>query len=222
MFDIKWIRENLEAFDRALQRRGLGPESARLLKLDDERRAAVLAMNEAQERQNAASRQIGQAKAQGDEAKALLEEVAGLKEQVQAREAEARDAAEVLDAAMAPLPNMLREDVPDGADETANVERSRHGEPHRFNFAPREHFELGEALGMMDFQAAAKMSGARFVVLRGPLARLERALGQFMLDVHVTEHGFEETQTPLLVNSDALFGSGQLPKFEEDLFFGVS
>ncbi|MEX1179516.1 MAG: serine--tRNA ligase [Cucumibacter sp.] len=220
MFDIKWIRDNPEKFDIALRRRGLKPQSADLLKLDKTRRAATLAMNAAQEKQNAASKQIGQARAQkeGARAKALLTEVGGLKAEVQAREAEAGRAEDSLNAAMAVLPNMLRDDVPDGKVVSANVERGRHGEKRKFNFKPKEHDALGVALSLMDFEAAARMSGARFVVLRGQLARLERALGQFMLDLHVSEHGFTEHQTPLLVADKALFGSGQLPKFAEDAF----
>lgn len=220
MFDIRWIAENAEAFDRALARRGLKPASAILLRHDEARRAATLAMNQAQEKQNAASKQIGQAKAQKDEAraKALLAEVAGLKAEVQAKEADAARAEEALNAAMAVLPNVLRDDVPDGKDAGDNVEQHRHGEPRRFNYKPKPHDELGTSLGLMDFEAAARMSGARFVVLRGALARLERALGQFMLDLHTAEHGFTEHQVPLLVSDRALFGSGQLPKFAEDAF----
>lgn len=220
MFDIRWIAENAEAFDRALARRGLKPASAILLRHDEARRAATLAMNQAQERQNAASKQIGQAKAQKDEAraKALLAEVAGLKAEVQAKEADAARAEEALNAAMAVLPNVLRDDVPDGKDAGDNVEQHRHGEPRRFNYKPKPHDELGTSLGLMDFEGAARMSGARFVVLRGALARLERALGQFMLDLHTAEHGFTEHQVPLLVSDRALFGSGQLPKFAEDAF----
>ena len=220
MFDIRWIADNAEAFDRALARRGLRPASAILLRHDEVRRAATLSMNQAQEKQNASSKQIGQAKAQKDEARvnALLAEVAGLKAEVQGKEAEAAQAEEALNAAMAVLPNMLRDDVPDGRDASANVEQHRHGEPRKFNYKSKSHDELGVSLGLMDFEAAARMSGARFVVLRGALARLERALGQFMLDLHTSEHGFIEHQVPLLVSDRALFGSGQLPKFAEDAF----
>jgi len=222
MFDIKRIREDPEAFDGALKRRDPNalPMAVKLIELDDQRRAAVHAMNEAQQAQNAASKAIGQAKAGGEIARAeeMLAEVGELKSVVQEREEAARSAEQALTDAMAVLPNQLHPSVPDGKNPEDNPERSRHGEQPKFDFEPKEHFELGEALGMMDFETAAKMSGARFVVLRGELARLERALGQFMLDVQTTENGFEETQTPLLVNRDALFGSGQLPKFAADVF----
>ncbi len=173
-----------------------------------------------QERRNTASKQIGQAKAQKDEtrAQALMTEVAGLKAELQAAEDEQRQATDALNTAMASLPNLLRDDVPDGADETDNVERGRFKEPTRFNFAPKEHYQLGEALGLMDFEAAARMAGSRFVVLKGQLARLERALGQFMLDLHTGEHGFTEVVAPILVRDEALYGTGQLPKFAEDAF----
>lgn len=220
MFDIKWIRDNAATFDKALQRRGLAPESANLLALDETRRQTVLALNEAQEKRNSSSKLIGQAKAQKDEAKAaeLMSEVADLKAKVQKGEEDEREQTQALNDIMAVLPNILRDDVPDGADETENVERSRYSEPTKFNFAPKEHYELGEALDEMDFETAAKLAGSRFVVLRGQLARLERALGQFMLDLHTVEHGFTEIVAPLLLKSEALFGTGQLPKFNEDAF----
>lgn len=220
MFDIKWIRANPEAFDAAMARRGVSPVAANLLALDEDRRETVQAMNDAQQRQNAASKEIGKAKASGDEERAqeVIREVADLKSEVQDLEEKSRRRAEALDDALSLLPNILADDVPDGADEDDNVERHRHGEPKRFDFEPKEHYELGEALGFMDFETAAKLAGSRFVVLRGQLARLERALGQFMLDLHINEHGFTEIVAPLLVREEALFGTGQLPKFAEDAF----
>lgn len=228
MFDIKWIRANPDAFDSALARRGLPPESANLLALDDERRALVQRMNELQERRNTASKAIGQAKAQKDEARAagLIAEVGSIKDELPEIERQEREATDRLNDALARMPNMLADDVPDGEDEEDNApfflpnetEQTR-PQKRTFDFTPKEHYELGEALAQMDFEAAAKLSGSRFVVLQNGIARMERALGQFMLDLHATEHGFTETQVPLLVRDEALFGTGQLPKFEEDLFF---
>lgn len=220
MFDVKWIRANPELFDKSLQRRGAEPQSAQILALDDERKATVQSLNEMQERRNASSKLIGQAKAQGDEVKAqtLLAEVADLKAKVQMGEEKEREQTAALNDLLAGLPNILLDDVPDGDDENHNVEKSRFSEPRQFNFAPKEHYEIGEQLGLMDFEAAAKIAGSRFVVLKGDLARLERALGQFMLDTHVLKHGFTEVSAPLLVRSEALFGTGQLPKFAEDAF----
>lgn len=220
MFDIKWIRANAETFDKSMSRRGLGPQSAAVLALDDDRRKTVAEMNALQEKRNAASKQIGQAKASGDEEKfkAIMAEVGSLKDEVQALEDQERQQTEALDDALLQLPNLLRDDVPDGAGEDDNVERSRFSEPTKFNFAPKEHWELGEASGQMDFETAAKISGSRFVVLRRDVARLERAIGQFMLDLHTSEHGFSEVSAPLLVREEALYGTGQLPKFSEDAF----
>jgi seryl-tRNA synthetase len=231
MFDIKAIRANPEAFDADLARRSLAPKSAELLAIDDKRRAIIVALNEAQEKRNAASKLIGQAKAQKDEAKAqaLMAEVAAIKDQITTGEAEERAIEAELRAALSVIPNLLKEDVPPGKDETSNVEyfgangsqetsaKARPAKPN-LSFAPKEHFELGEAMTLMDFEAAAKLSGSRFVVLKGQVARLERALGQFMLDLHTTEHGYTEVQPPLLVKDHVLFGTGQLPKFEDDLF----
>lgn len=220
MFDIKWIRANSEDFDAAMIRRGVGAQSDKLIALDEARRAAIQSVNDLQEQRNSSSKEIGKAKAQKDEAraKALMEEVAGLKAKVQEGEDAARAATTALDEAMLALPNLLQPDVPDGESEDDNVEYRRFGTPPAFGFEAREHYELGENLGLMDFEAAARMAGSRFVVLRGALARLERALGQFMLDLHTTEHGFVETQVPLLVRDEALYGTGQLPKFAEDAF----
>jgi seryl-tRNA synthetase len=233
MFDIKWIRANPEAFDAGMSRRkGVTVRAADLLAIDDRRRDIITRLNDAQEQRNTLSKQIGQAKAQKDEAKAaaLMAEVAGLKEFIPQGEAEERAVELELRNALSVLPNLVFEDVPEGSDESGNVEyfgangtpataaEVRPAKPN-LSFAPKEHFELGEAMGTMDFETAAKLSGSRFVVLKGQLARLERALGQFMLDLHTTEHGYTEVQPPLLVKDDALFGTNQLPKFEEDLFF---
>ena len=220
MFDIKWIRANAEAFDAAMVRRGLGPQSEKALELDDKRREAIVTLNDMQERRNAASKLIGKAKASGDEAEAqkLMAEVSALKQGLPGAEERERAATAALTGLLETLPNVLHPSVPDGADETDNVERGRWGEPKQFSFAPKEHFEIGEALGLMDFEAGARLAGSRFVVLRGVLAKVERALGQFMLDLHTTEHGFTEHQVPLLVRPEVLYGTGQLPKFSEDAF----
>jgi len=217
MHDLRLIRDNPEAFDRGLARRGLSPMAGEILELDARRRAAQTALQEFQARRNEASKEIGKAKREGRDADALMTEVAGLKDRIQQTEEEERTAGATLDALLASLPNLPADDVPEGPDETANVELRRIGElPH---IDPAfEHFDLGEKLGLMDFAAGAKLSGARFTVLRGKLARLERALGQFMLDLHVNEHGFTEVMPPLLVRDEAAFGTGQLPKFAEDLF----
>lgn len=233
MFDIKWIRANTEAFDAAVARRkGVSVRSSDLLAIDDKRRDIISRLNEAQEKRNALSKQIGQAKAQKDEAKAaeLMAEVAGLKEFIPQGEADERAVELELRNALSVIPNLAFEDIPDGTDESGNVEyfgangtaetaaKVRAPKPS-FSFAPKEHYEIGEAMSQMDFETAAKLSGSRFVVLKGQVARLERALGQFMLDLHTTEHGYLEVQPPLLVKDDALFGTNQLPKFEDDLFF---
>ncbi len=219
MLDIKWIRDNPEALDRALASRGAAPEAARLIALDEERRTVVARLQAVQERRNAASKDIGKAKAAKDEATAqrLMTEVASLKDELQQGEGEERRLDSALRDALAVIPNVPLPDVPVGADEHANVEYRRWGARPEKPEA-KEHFELGEALGLMDFAAAARLSGARFVALRGALARLERALGQFMLDLHTQEHGYTEVQPPLLVKDEALFGTAQLPKFREDLF----
>ena len=220
MFDIKWIREHPKDFDKGMARRGLEPQSEALLALDAKRREFVSQLQELQSRRNAASKEIGKAMAAGDAARAeeLKAEVAALKGRMQELEEAARTAEAELKMHLSALPNIPLDETPDGADENGNVEVRRVGEPPKFDFAPKQHFELGEALGYMDFETAAAMSGARFVILRGPLARLERALAQFMLDLQTGEHGYEEVNPPLLVRSDALFGTGQLPKFAEDLF----
>ena len=220
MFDIRWIRENPEEFDRGMARRGLPPQSAALLELDAERRRLLAELQELQARRNAASKEIGRAMASGERERAeeLKREVATLKGRMQELEEAARTKEEELKMHLAALPNIPLDEVPDGEDENDNVEVRRVGQPPRFDFEPKQHFELGEALGMMDFERAARISGARFVVLRGALARLERALAQFMLDLQTEQNGYEEVNPPLLVRDEALFGTGQLPKFAEDLF----
>jgi seryl-tRNA synthetase len=221
MLDIKWIRENPVAFDAAMARRGRGAESPKLLALDEARRKALTSLQECQERRNVASKEIGKAMGAKDMALAdsLKAEVSALKDKMSAIEAEERTAAKELDDLLASLPNIPHTDVPDGKDEHDNIEIRSVGDKPRMNFKPREHFEIGEALGMMDFNKAAQISGSRFTILKGQLARLERAIGQFFLDVHTGEHGYEEVVPPLLVREEAFYGTGQLPKFEEDLFF---
>jgi seryl-tRNA synthetase len=220
MHDIKTIRDDPAAFDAGLARRGLAPLSAQLLAIDQARREAQSRRDALLARRNAASKEIGQAKAQKreDDAQALMAEVARLKDELAAVEAGEADASSRLDAELATIANIPQADVPDGRDEAGNAEQRRWGEPPRFSFKPREHYELGEALGMMDFERASRISGARFTVLRGPLARLERALAQFMLDLHTGEFGYTEASPPMLVRDQAAFGTGNLPKFADDLF----
>jgi seryl-tRNA synthetase len=221
MHDIRFIRDNPGAFDRALARRGIEPQAPRLIALDEKRRTAIQALEAAQARRNAASKEIGEAKKKKDESKAkdLLIEVAALKESIPAMEAEEKNASKELDDALAEIPNLPLDDVPDGADESHNVERHRFGAKRDYGFTPKQHFELGEALAEMDFETAAKLSGARFVVLKKGLARLERALGQFFLDVHTSEpHNYMEVVPPLLVHDEVMYGTAQLPKFEHDQF----
>jgi len=220
MHDIKWIRENPDAFDRGLARRGLPPESKRLLAIDERRRAVIGKLEHAQARRNAASKEIGEAKKKKDEAAAakLMAEVAELKAAIPAMEAEEKSVSDELEKALAQIPNLPLPQVPDGTDEHGNVEHHKFGAKRDYAFAPKQHFELGEALGQMDFETAAKLSGARFVVLKKGLARLDRALGQFMLDLHTTEHGYTEINPPLLVRDEVMFGTAQLPKFAEDQF----
>ncbi len=222
MHDIKSIRDDPAAFDAGLKRRHLPPRAAELIALDEKRRAAIGELQKAQERRNAASKEIGAAMARKDAAgaEAIKAEVAAIKNKMPQMEAAERQAQSALDAELAAIPNLPAHDAPNGVDEKDNVEIRRHGEPPAFpnSFQPREHFDIGESLGMMDFDAAAKLSGARFLVLKGALARLERALMQFMLDLHSGEHGYEEVNPPLLVRDDAMFGTAQLPKFGEDQF----
>jgi seryl-tRNA synthetase len=220
MHDIKWIREHAEGFDHGLARRGHPPAARALIALDERRRAAIAQLEGALARRNAASKEIGQAKAKKDEARAatLMAEVAGLKAAIEAGEEEQRQAVAALDDALAQIPNLPLDDVPDGTDSSDNVEHHRFGARRNYTFEPKQHFDLGEAFGLMDFETAAKLSGARFVVLKGALARLERALAQFMLDVHTGEHGYSEIAPPLLVRDAVMFGTAQLPKFAEDQF----
>jgi len=220
MHDIKAIRDNPDAFDAALKRRGLAPLSASLLAIDERRRAAILASEQAQARRNAASKEIGDAKKAKDDARAaaLMAEVTELKTTMPQMEAAVKAADEELKTALASIPNLPLDEVPEGADEHGNVERHHFGAKRTYAFAPKPHDDLGTALKMMDFEAAAKLSGARFVVLKQGLARLERAIGQFFLDTHTGEHGYTEINPPLLVRDDAMFGTAQLPKFENDQF----
>ncbi|MFG1290515.1 serine--tRNA ligase [Xanthobacter versatilis] len=232
MHDIKWIRDEPEGLITALVRRGGGSDEARvaaealvtkLRGLDEQRRATLTQLETLLARRNAASKEIGQAKAKKDEATAaaLMAEVAELKEKVPALEAESKRLEAELNGELAAIPNVPLAEVPPGADEHDNVEKSRFGAARSYAFTPKQHFEVGEALGQMDFETAAKLSGARFVVNKGPLARLERALGQFFLDVHTGEHGYMEVNPPLLVRDDAMFGTAQLPKFREDQFWAA-
>jgi len=218
MHDIRAIRQDPAGFDADLARRGLKPRAEAIAALDAERRAALTTLQEGQARRNALSKQIGQGRRSGADTVALEAEATALRDRMAALE----ERAQMLDTAIRQelevLPNRLDPDVPPGADESANVVVRQMGEPRAFDFAPREHFELGEALGQMDFEAAARMSGARFTILRGGLARLERALGQFMLDLHTGKHGYTEVQVPLLVNDAAAYGTDKLPKFAGDLF----
>ena len=220
MHDIKSIRDNPEAFDAALKRRGLGALSERLLVIDETRRGAIHAFEQAQARRNAASKEIGEAKKAKDEARAssLMAEVADLKVAMPQLEDKAKAADTELQQELAQIPNLPLDEVPTGKDEHDNVEHHRYGDKRAYAFTPKPHYDLGEALGQMDFNAAAKLSGARFVVLKKGLARLERAIGQFFLDVHTGEHGYTEVNPPLLVRDDAMFGTAQLPKFREDQF----
>ncbi|MEH3116456.1 MAG: serine--tRNA ligase [Methylorubrum populi] len=224
MHDIRAIRENPEAFDRDLERRGLPALSAELIALDDARKGAVSAAQGAQERRNALSKEIGAAKKARDEARAaeLMAEVARLKEEAPGLEAAQGEAEKALDARLAAIPNRPKAEVPPGADEHGNVEYRRFDSSRERLGEGRQHFELGEATGLMDFEAAAKLSGSRFVVLKGQLARLERALGQFMLDLHTGEHGYLEVAPPVLVRDEAMFGTAQLPKFASDQFLSIS
>jgi seryl-tRNA synthetase len=223
MHDIKSIRDNPAAFDAGLKRRGLEPLSASLLAIDERRRAAILASEQAQARRNAASKEIGEAKKAKDEARAakLMAEVAELKTTMPQLEAAAKAADEELAKELAAIPNLPLAEVPDGVDEHGNVQRHVFGKARDYGFAPKPHDDLGDALGYMDFETAAKLSGARFVVLKKGLARLERAIGQFMLDLHANEHGYTEINPPLLVRDHVMFGTGQLPKFEDDQFWAV-
>ncbi|WP_176590408.1 serine--tRNA ligase [Sphingobium sp. EM0848] len=219
MHDIRFLRENPAAFDAGLARRGLEPLSAALLALDERSRAIKTELQQGQARRNEASKAIGQAMAQKDmeKAEALKAEVAALKDRMPALEAEDREVGDALTARLAAIPNLPADDVPQGEDEAQNVEVARWGEPRNFTFTPQDHADFGPALGL-DFEGGAALSGARFTALRGQMARLHRALAQYMLDRQSGENGYEEVNPPLLVRDEALFGTGQLPKFAEDLF----
>jgi seryl-tRNA synthetase len=218
MHDIRALRADPAGFDAALARRGLAPVSPEVLAKDAERRAVLTALQEKQARRNALAREVGQGKRTGADTSALEAEAAGLRGEMEGQETRAAALDDAIRRILEGLPNVLDPDVPDGADETANVVLKQHGEPRDLGFQPRQHFELGEALGMMDFAAAAKIAGTRFVVLRGPLARLERALGQFMIDLHTRDHGYTEYVVPSLVNDATAYGTDKLPKFADTLF----
>jgi seryl-tRNA synthetase len=218
MFDIRWIRENPEAFDAGMARRGLPPQSPELLALDAKRRDAQTRAQAFQTERNALSKQIGQLKSKGEDASEIMAQVSESKDAQAAAEAEASSAADELNDALARLPNLPLDDVPDGGGEDDNVEVRRVGEPRAFDFEVKDHVDIGESLGMMDFETAAKLAGARFVLLSGGLARMERALAAFMLDHNTQEFGYTEVNPPALVNDRTMFGTGQLPKFGDDLF----
>jgi seryl-tRNA synthetase len=220
MLDIKWIRDNAEALDAALAKRSAEPLSAALISLDEKRRSLVQSLQDMQSRRNAASKEIGAAMAQKNSelAEKLKAEVAELKTTMPALEEESRQTDAELADALSRIPNIPLDDVPVGSDESGNVVKHSHGQKPGWNHKPKEHFEIGEALGWLDFEGAAKIAGSRFTIVKGQLARLERALGQFMLDLHTSEHGYLEIQPPLMTRDDAMYGTGQLPKFAEDLF----
>ncbi|HYI29588.1 MAG TPA: serine--tRNA ligase [Bradyrhizobium sp.] len=223
MHDIKSIRDNPRAFDAALKRRGLEPLSASLLAIDETRRAAILKSEQMQARRNAASKEIGDAKKAKDDARAsaLMAEVAELKTTMPQLELAAKTADEELGRQLAAIPNLPLDEVPEGVDEHGNVQHHVFGNIRNYAFTPKPHDDIGAALGFMDFETAAKLSGARFVVLKKGLARLERAIGQFMLDLHTNEHGYAEINPPLMVRDHAMFGTGQLPKFDDDQFWAI-
>lgn len=220
MHDIRTIRDDPQGFDSNLARRGLAPAADTILAIDDRRKTAIASLQVLQEKRNALSKEVGQAKAAKDEARAqtLMTEVSALKDAMQEADEAQKAAITELDDVLAAIPNLPLAEVPEGPDETANVEYHRVGEPRQYDFTPRQHFDLGEQLGLMDFETAARLSGSRFVVLKGHLARLERALGQFMLDTHTQHHGYTEVNPPLLVNDAPMFGTAQLPKFFDDQF----
>lgn len=218
MHDIRAIRAEPDSFDAAMARRGLSPQSEAILALDASRRAALALLQDKQAQRNELSRDIGRGKREGMDTAELEQAAIALRTEMELLQAQADDADRDIKSVLEALPNILDADVPDGRDESANVVLKTWGQPAELDFAPRQHFELGEALGLMDFAGAAKLAGARFTVLRGALARLERALGQFMIDLHTAEHGYEEMAVPSLVNDAAVYGTSQLPKFAEDLF----
>ena len=218
MFDIKWIRDNPDEFDAGMARRGLDPQSPAILALDAARRDAQTRAQELQTERNSLSKQIGMLKSKGEDASEVMAQVSQSKDAQATIEAEASEASTKLTDALAGLPNLPFDEVPDGKTEDDNVEVRRIGEPRAFDFTPKDHVDLGESLGMMDFEIAAKLAGARFVMLSGGLARMERALAAYMLDHNTGEFGYTEINPPALVNDKTMFGTGQLPKFGEDLF----
>ena len=218
MHDLKWIRDNAAAFDEGLRRRGLTAAAAAILEADERLRRLQTEIQTWLTRRNEASRRIGALKGQGAEAEALKAEVGDLKERIRLAEGEIATLGDDIESQLATIPNLPLGDVPEGPDESANVELRRVGQPRAFDFKPQSHDAIGKALGLMDFEAASQISGARFVVLKGALARLERALAAFMLDLHTGEFGYTEVSPPILVRDQALYGTGQLPKFAEDLF----
>ena len=218
MHDLRALRADPAAFDAAMARRGLPAMADRLIEVDAGRRAALAAVQDKQSRRNTLAKQIGQNRRAGDDTTAMEAEATALRDEMAALEGRADALDGTIRRELETLPNLLDPDVPDGADEAANMVVKQVGQPPAFDFPPLEHFQLGEALGLMEFERAARMSGSRFTILRGGLARLERALGQFMLDLHTTQHGYTETQVPLLVNDAAAYGTDKLPKFADDLF----
>jgi seryl-tRNA synthetase len=221
MHDIRWIRDNADAFDRALGKRGSVPLSTSLIARDGERRAVTTELQQAQTRRNEASKLIGQAKSKGENAEGLIKEVGDLKDKMQSLDTREAEISEKLNEVLSGIPNLPAADVPEGEDEAANIELRRVGNPPVLDFVAKDHVDLGEALGGISFDKASKISGSRFVVLSGQIARLERALGAFMLDLHTQEFGYTEIAPPVLVRSNALYGTGQLPKFADDLFHMV-
>ncbi len=218
MHDIRWIRENPDLFDRAMVRRGLKPMSDDILKMDKECRSVQTALQELQARRNELSSHIGSVKKTGGDVRSLMDEVAKIKKDMTSKEEKVRILNEKFNEILSSLPNIPLDCCPDGPDETANKELRRVGTPRVFDFKPLEHFEIGEKLGLMDAEQAAVMSGARFTILKGSLAKLERAIGQFMINMHTMQNGYTEMEVPLLVKANAAFGTGNLPKFKEDLF----
>lgn len=218
MHDIAALRKDPTTYDKNWARRGLSPQTPAILKLDADRRAVQTEMQDLQNQRNTKSKEIGAIKAKGGDAAALMNEVAAMKDRMSELEQREATLAEALGRHLASLPNLLDDDAPDGKDENDNVEVRKVGTPKKLNSQTPEHFDIGEALGMMDFETAAKMSGSRFTLMHSGLARMERALAQFMLDTHTQEHGYTEVSPPLLVRDNALYGTGQLPKFADDLF----
>tara|TARA_R110002050_G_scaffold70425_2_gene151807 strand:+ start:31236 stop:32528 length:1293 start_codon:yes stop_codon:yes gene_type:complete len=218
MHDIRWIRENPKDFDAALKRRGIDAHSAVILKLDEDYRNCLTQIQELQQERNDVAKQMGQLKREGKDASDLVEKGAKIKESLPEIETESNNLKDKLKGFLATLPNILADDVPDGQEESDNQEIRTHLDPTQFSFDPKTHFEIGETMGLMDFETAAKVAGSRFVILKGALTRLERALAQFMLDTHTEKFGYTEISTPLLVNDNSMFGTTQLPKFSEDSF----